>query len=60
MECWAADGQAECLAEQMMVEIYGLESRGITVGWYISLLYYDHLYSITKTIQRLFILLFSH
>ena len=39
----AEDAHLECLADQIMADIFGLKRRVTTVGWYSILLYYDHL-----------------
>ena len=52
-ECKAVDGQAQCLEDQMIENILGLESRVPVMRWFSILPQYDNLDSITKRIQLL-------
>ena len=36
------DGQAECLEDQILADVFGLESGVTTEGWVSLVLYYDH------------------
>ena len=44
----AVDGQAECLQDQILADVFGLESGVTTEGWSPLVLYYDHVNSITR------------
>ena len=53
------DGQAECLQDQILPDVFGLESGVTTEGWSPLVLYYDHVNSITRNMQLLYMLLCS-
>ena len=36
---WAVDGQAECLEDQILADVFGLESGVTTEGWSSLVLY---------------------
>ena len=45
----AVVGQAECLEDQILPDVFGFESGVTTVGWSSLVLYYDHINSITRS-----------
>ena len=50
----AVDGQAECLEDQILEDVFGLESGVTTERWTSLILYYDHIInSITRNTQLL-------
>ena len=51
----AVDGQAECLEDQILVYVFGLEGGPTTEGSCSPILYYDHVNSITRNTQLLYI-----
>ena len=55
----AVDGQAECLEDQILPDVFGFESGVTTEGWSSLVLYYDHINSITRSTQLLFISCFA-
>ena len=55
----AVDGQAECLEDQILADVFGLESRVTTEGLSSLVLYYDNINSITRNAQILYILYFA-
>ena len=55
----AVDGQAECLEDQILANIFELESGVTTEGWSSLVLYYDRINSITRNTQLLFICYFA-
>ena len=56
----AVDGQAECLEDQILADVFGLESRVTTEGWSSLVLFYDLINSITRHTQLLYMLLCSY
>lgn len=56
----AVGGQAECLENQILADVFGIESGVTTEGSYFLVLYYDHIYSITRNTQLLYMLLYSY
>ena len=55
----AVDSQAECLEDQILADVFGLE-RGVTTEGLSSLdLYYDYINSITRNTQPLYICYFA-
>ena len=55
----AGDCQAECLEDQILVDVFGLESGVTTEGSYSLAFYYDHINSINRNIQLLYICHFA-
>ena len=55
----AVDGQAECLVDQILAGVFGLESGVTTEVLSCLVVYYDHIISITRNTQLLYMLLFS-
>ena len=56
----AVGGQAECLVDQILADVFGLES-GVTTEVLSSLVVnYDHIISITKNTQLLYMLFCSY
>ena len=53
------DGQAECLEDKILADVFELESGVTTEGWSSLVLYYDHINSITRSTQLLFICYFA-
>ena len=49
----AVDGQAECLEDQILADVFGLESGVTTEGLCSLVFYYDHVNSITINKQLL-------
>ena len=56
----AVDGQAECHEDQTLPDVFRLESGVITERWSSLVLYYDHINSITRSTQLLYMLLCSY
>ena len=56
----SVDGQTECPEDQILVDVFGLESGVTTEGWASLVLYYDHIHSITRNTQLLYMLLCSY
>ena len=54
------DGQAGCLEDQILADVFGLESGVTNEGWASLVLYYDHIYSTTRNTQLLYMLLCSY
>ena len=54
----AVDGQAKCLEDQVLTDVFGLESGVTTEGSCSLVLYYDHINSITRNTQLLYICYF--
>ena len=48
------DGQAECLEDQILASVFGLESGVTTEGSCSLVLYYDCINSITRNMQPLY------
>ena len=55
----AVHGQAEGLKHQILADVVGLESGMTTEGSYSLALYYDHINSITRNTQLLYICYFA-
>ena len=55
----AVNGQAECLEDQILADIFGLESGVTAEGSCYLVLYYDHRNSINRNKQSLFICYFA-
>ena len=55
----AVDGQAESLEDQILADVFGLESRVPTEGLCSLVLYYDHVNSIARNTQLLYICCFG-
>ena len=53
------DGQAEYLEDQILADVFGLESGGATEGSCSLVLYYDHINSITRNTQLFHICYFA-
>ena len=51
----AVDGQEKCLEDQILADVFGLESAMTTDGLCSLVLYYDHIKSITRKTQPLYI-----
>ena len=51
----AVDSQAECLEDQILTDVFGLESGVTTEGSCSFVLYYDHINSIARNMQLLYI-----
>ena len=56
----AIDGQAECLEDQIMADMFGLESGVTTEGLCCLVFNYDHVNGITRNRQLLYMLLCSY
>ena len=56
----AVGGQAECLVNQILADVFGLESRVTTKVLYSLVVNYDHIISITRNMQLLYMLFFSY
>ena len=56
----AVDGQAGCLENQILADAFELESGVITEMWSSLVLCYDHINSITRNTQLLYMLLCSY
>ena len=55
------DGHAEYLEDQILADVFGLESGVTTEGWSSLVLYYDHIInSITRNTQLIYMLLCSY
>ena len=52
----AVDYQTECLEDQILADVFGLESGVATEGLCSLVLYYDHVNSITRNTQLLYML----
>ena len=48
------------LEDQILADVFGLESGVTTEGWSSLALYYDHIKSKTRNTQLLYLLLFSY
>ena len=55
----AVDGQAECLEDQIMTDVFKLESEVTTDGSCSFVLYYDHVNGKTRNMQLLSICYFA-
>ena len=55
----AVDGQAECLEDQILADVFEFESGVTTEGSSCLVLYYDHINSITRNTQLLYICYFA-
>ena len=53
----AVNGQAQCLEDKILQMFFGLESGVTTEGWASLVLYYDHINSIIRNTQLLYMLL---
>ena len=53
------DGQAGFLEDQILPDVFGFESGVTTEGWSSLVLYYDHINSIPRSTQLLFISCFA-
>ena len=51
----AVDGQAECLQDQILANVFGLESGVTTEGSHFLILCYDDINSTTRNTQLLYI-----
>ena len=49
------DGQAKCFEDQILADVFGLGSAMTTEGLCSLVLYYDHIKSITRNTQPLYI-----
>ena len=56
----ALDGQGECLEDQILTDAFGLESGVTTEGWSSLVVYYDHINSIARNTQLLYMVLRSY
>ena len=56
----AVDCQAECLEDHILADVFRLESGVTTEGWASLVLYYDHINSIARITQLLYMLLCSY
>ena len=55
----AVDGQAECLEDQILADVFGLKSGVTTEGWSSLVLHCDHINSTTRNTQLLSISYFT-
>ena len=53
------DGQAECLEDQILADVFGLESGVTTEGSSSLVLYYEHISSITRNTRLLYACYFT-
>ena len=53
------DGQAECLEDQILADVFGLESGVTTEGSCSFVIFYDHINSIIINMQLLYVCYFA-